>query len=174
MVNQNKDSDPGATAFVSFLSYLPLCDDQSLPTNVALSNIPEVWQSLRLRPRGKRIYRLNWFRKSQKKTKLLKVQVPGQLTGPVSASASYWSELYTSATLRATAATPDLHTLRSAVKASGRAHQAFRSQTSTSPVTKLTTTRVIATITTASLVEDTLTTATRRTATLPTTKEWKL
>ena len=48
------------------------------------------------------------------------VQVPGQLTGPVSASASYWSAYYTSATLRATAASSDLHTLQPAVKVSGR------------------------------------------------------
>ena len=60
-----------------------MCDKQSLPTDLLVSNIPEVWQSLRLHPRGKRTHRLNWFRKSQKKTKLLKVQVPGQLTGPV-------------------------------------------------------------------------------------------
>ena len=105
--------------------------------------------------------------------KITEVQVPGQLTGPVSASASYWSELYTSTTLRATAATPDLHTLRLAVKVSGRTYQVFRAQASMSPVTKLTTSRVSATITTAPLVESTLTMATRRTATLPTTKEWK-
>ena len=43
-----------------------------------MSSFPltQVCQSLRWRPRGKRIRRVNWWRKSPHTTKLLKVQVP--------------------------------------------------------------------------------------------------
>ena len=58
---------------------------------------------------------------------------PAQLTSPPSVSASYWSACHTSATLRAAAATLDLHTLRPAVKVIGHACEGLRSQASTSP-----------------------------------------
>ena len=39
---------------LEFPSLLPLrvCDNQSLPTSLANSNIPELWQIYRLHPRG--------------------------------------------------------------------------------------------------------------------------
>ena len=60
---------------------------------------------------------MNWFRMTLKTPVLLKLQVPpreqvpAQLTGLVSTSASGWLACYTSATLHATAATLDLHSL---------------------------------------------------------------
>ena len=78
---------------------------------------------------------------------------PAQLIGPPANSASYWSMCHTSATLRAAAATPDLHTLQTAVKAIGCACEGLRSQASTNQATNPTTIKSFATLTTALLVE---------------------
>ena len=48
----------------------------------------QVCQSLRLRPRGKRKQQVNWFKKSPKKTKLLKCNFSGHQTGALTASAN--------------------------------------------------------------------------------------
>ena len=64
-------------------------DDRILTTDVVVSSIPKVCQSLRLRPRGKRKQQVNWWKKAHKKTILLKVQVPRPVQLPGTAEPAH-------------------------------------------------------------------------------------
>ena len=136
-------------------------------------------------PRGKTSHCLNWFRIPFKTPVKLKTANSHSDNRPAFNSASYWSAWHTSTALRAAAATLDLHTLRIAVNVIGRACEGLQSQASTNQVTNPTTIKSFAYFndgiaggstlpSTSSSPVTTITTATRRTATLLTTKEWKL
>ena len=99
------------------LSSNPPVRQAIFPTDLDDSNIPEVWQSYRLRLRGKRTHWMNWWKKTFENLKLIKypnwrrnwaIACSRSADRPGSNSASYWSALYTSATLRATSAASNL------------------------------------------------------------------